>query len=98
MRAATSVTSDFHDDFFISIHAAHAGCDSESSCAKNSLAISIHAAHAGCDGDKVVLTVTGTEISIHAAHAGCDVVFYPILLHLLRFQSTQPMRAATYFS
>ena len=58
------------------------------------LDISIHAAHEGCDhhgsGAQYLFA-----ISIHAAHEGCDSSYEFMVYIWQKFQSTQPMRAAT---
>ena len=60
--------------------------------------ISIHAPHAGCDH---IVDMDGREyceISIHAPHAGCDPVSFEGVTGSpsKRFQSTHPMRGATF--
>ena len=57
--------------------------------------ISIHAPHAGCDTGKATAILTA-GISIHAPHAGCDAPGNGTSALLVRFQSTHPMRGATY--
>ena len=57
--------------------------------------ISIHAPHAGCDRC-FCLTSFCVRISIHAPHAGCDVINWEIILIIVKFQSTHPMRGATH--
>ena len=60
------------------------------------IVISIHAAHAGCDLNPDVTAWMPLPISIHAAHAGCDDILPVSKSHAFVFQSTQPMRAATF--
>ena len=64
-------------------------------CGSNAeICISIHAAHAGSDiGDSAA--ALGMGISIHAARVGSDLFLLQVYLHCKKFQSTQPMRAAT---
>ena len=58
--------------------------------------ISIHAAREG--GDDVTLCLTSVDmISIHAAREGGDVTFVQGKYALESFQSTPPVKAATFF-
>ena len=57
--------------------------------------ISIHAAHEGCDVVRTHPRTAAFKISIHAAHEGCDWVLPQPTCPPAKFQSTQPMRAAT---
>ena len=62
-----------------------------------SLPISIHASHAGCD--RVVrFYFNHFLISIHASHAGCDIAQLFLGMFLIKFQSTHPMRDATFIA
>ena len=71
MRGATGICRILGVDYYISIHAPHAGCDKLDAAILADNWISIHAPHAGCDlipsimADKI-------DISIHAPHAVCD--------------------------
>ena len=58
--------------------------------------ISIHAPHAGCDA-KLFADVKNIKISIHAPHAGCDCNLGDCIRRNAVFQSTHPMRGATYY-
>ena len=73
MRAATIDGAVTLIIVYISIHAAHAGCDISTSDHYSEGRISIHAAHAGCDHGSSSAHTQHT-ISIHAAHAGCDTL------------------------
>ena len=59
--------------------------------------ISIHAAQEGCDRINIQKRMTHA-ISIHAAQEGCDMKRYKTIRMKLKFQSTQPKRAATLLS
>ena len=58
--------------------------------------ISIHAPHAGCDSCSRSRECRYTYISIHAPHAGCDRSATSSSWLRQRFQSTHPMRGATW--
>ena len=36
------------------------------------------------------------NISIHTSHAGCDTAVYTVMLWVVTFQSTHPMRDVTF--
>ena len=80
----------------ISIHAPLTGCDVERKCQEYmSMRISIHAPLTGCDdmsddGYKLI------NISIHAPLTGCDFSVIFITIYNFVFQSTHPLRDATY--
>ena len=57
--------------------------------------ISIHAAREGGDFKEAILTAS-TFISIHAAREGGDLAFLYVLIIRREFQSTPPVKAATY--
>ena len=79
----------------ISIHAPHAGSDSDGlRYILQADEISIHAPHAGSDLLIAVATQL-KEISIHAPHAGSDLTETNLLPCPYLFQSTPPMRGAT---
>ena len=79
----------------VSIHAPHAGRDC--GCARNcgSWRVSIHAPHAGRDLLQCTPSLTLT-VSIHAPHAGRDIRISIRGVPRVQFQSTRPMRGATY--
>ena len=79
----------------ISIHAPHAGSDSEHQRHDRIPEISIHAPHAGSDGGHESRHIF-VYISIHAPHAGSDLDLSGLGASTLKFQSTLPMRGATY--
>ena len=81
----------------ISIHAPLAGCDIPASKAAASRRISIHAPLAGCDADERGDGVMAL-ISIHAPLAGCDQQVAVPVLPVGQFQSTHPLRGATWQS
>ena len=61
--------------------------------------ISIHASHARCDFRSEYVDFAASAISIHASHAGCDLRSASSLARLISaFQSTHPMRDATFIS
>ncbi len=79
----------------ISIHAPLAGCDHLRLAASARRNISIHAPLAGCD--TAASAQSGIiRISIHAPLAGCDLMCRMRLLSILLFQSTHPLRGATW--
>ena len=57
--------------------------------------ISIHAPHAGCDVHTACHRCQ-VSISIHAPHAGCDTIRESPSGKIPLFQSTHPMRGATF--
>ena len=59
----------------ISIHAPHAGSDTQAAADGAVTVISIHAPHAGSDVHANFVPVTVERISIHAPHAGSDPAF-----------------------
>ena len=79
----------------ISIHAPREGCDNLSTkIFETVVSISIHAPREGCDFYHLLFEIR--SISIHAPREGCDVgriILSPISL---LFQSTHPVRGATY--
>ena len=95
MRAATGLIIGLCVARYISIHAAHAGCD----IPKNPLidydtGISIHAAHAGCDVAYCISVAKNVHFN---PRSPCGLRPYQQGINKLwsKFQSTQPMRAAT---
>ena len=100
MRDATQSRCKQKNNFFISIHASHAGCD---------YAIPLRAGKhshyfnpripCGMRLDDFWNTHAGFDISIHASHAGCDLRIAVIISGCGgQFQSTHPMRDATSLS
>ena len=95
MRAATLGINPALHSGRISIHAAHAGCDS--------MASKIFMLPARFQSTQPMRAATyvkifyqhSWQISIHAAHAGCDSPPTKTTYNAGEFQSTQPMRAAT---
>ena len=81
----------------ISIHAPHAGCDDVRFPGPGFSEISIHAPHAGCDIRPLYRGRASRWISIHAPHAGCDSEEWQAGFAEGVFQSTHPMRGATYY-
>ena len=79
----------------ISIHAPLAGCDGYAVLYGDEAAISIHAPLAGCDSE-LRKTEVKSKISIHAPLAGCDAMTSASCTTWRRFQSTHPLRGATY--
>ena len=79
----------------ISIHAAREGGDERRAKQRARVGISIHAAREGGDihmGEWSDMW----QISIHAAREGGDEDFVKYLFKRLPFQSTPPVKAATY--
>ena len=85
----------FENKTFISIHAAREGGDVNVAQIKTNQIISIHAAREGGDSETRE-NGTNTAISIHAAREGGDANFCVKLYFAIRFQSTPPVKAATY--
>ena len=79
----------------ISIHAPHAGRDHIAFNAAHVVGISIHAPHAGRDRRRFNVG-QARYISIHAPHAGRDSSRSTLRLAPEGFQSTRPMRGATF--
>ena len=85
-----------HGPHSISIHAPHTGRDLFV-CDKLAFhKISIHAPHTGRDGIWVNHDFPVIQISIHAPHTGRDVDCICIHRDTNRFQSTRPIRGATF--
>ena len=59
--------------------------------------ISIHAPRAGCDAFLCATIIDAPTISIHAPRAGCDVLAWFAFRWIYKFQSTHPVRGATYY-
>ena len=81
----------------ISIHAPLTGCDIYNISILYIIEISIHAPLTGCDHNNVALKSCGI-ISIHAPLTGCDRLFIILYSLLLIFQSTHPLRDATFLN
>ena len=94
MKAATELRLKWLEKYGISIHAAREGGDPSRSCGFAARDISIHAAREGGDGLGRGQRA-GVKISIHAAREGGDQVSYIVLLYVVKFQSTPPVKAAT---
>ena len=82
----------------ISIHAPRAGCDWAGVSNPIRRDISIHAPRAGCDRENGMSFQQIADISIHAPRAGCDGVCDWRQYYGRRFQSTHPVRGATWVS
>ena len=96
VRGATKILRGFAGYRRISIHAPRAGCDVQVLLDLSAFTISIHAPRAGCDIPRGRPSSTPTHISIHAPRAGCDARRVSITGHLHGFQSTHPVRGATF--
>ena len=79
----------------ISIHAPLAGCDLVVRVCAHAQHISIHAPLAGCDAAGQTVKPL-FAISIHAPLAGCDLDSAGTPQEGEKFQSTHPLRGATY--
>ena len=82
----------------ISIHAAREGGDGWEADMQAAFGISIHAAREGGDRHAFCMGQSPTDISIHAAREGGDAKGVTMTKAELRFQSTPPVKAATYQS
>ena len=81
----------------ISIHAPRAGSDREPHCTLRPCSdISIHAPRAGSDKHSIYAALINTHISIHAPRAGSDRARGGRKVSRVGFQSTLPVRGATY--
>ena len=83
------------DAFSISIHAAREGGDGGKMNVSWIRGISIHAAREGGDC-KFCASRHGVDISIHAAREGGDLTIARRTARVSRFQSTPPVKAATF--
>ena len=82
-------------DLSSSIYAPLAGCDETLPRKRQHKTISIHAPLAGCDiWDN--RDFKSMDISIHAPLAGCDPAPKNRTMEVKIFQSTHPLRGATY--
>ena len=79
----------------ISIHAPREGCDKPQKTTIRGIRISIHAPREGCDA-KICQFGIGQSISIHAPREGCDPYMRIFSPPKLQFQSTHPVRGATW--
>ena len=79
----------------ISIHAPREGCDSEFRVLVRFFDISIHAPREGCDTG-VHYKSSHADISIHAPREGCDGICLIEITSIMEFQSTHPVRGATF--
>ncbi len=95
VKAATHFPSRHVPAAFISIHAAREGGDVKAPAGVPAYKISIHAAREGGDFPPSVWCCLLRYISIHAAREGGDKLVAVIVAHILRFQSTPPVKAAT---
>ena len=96
MKAATTGTICTELRYIISIHAAREGGDHGGrSIVRDHSIISIHAAREGGDC-KAPASETAKTISIHAAREGGDWGTIKYTLNQSKFQSTPPVKAATF--
>ena len=96
MKAATAQHEVFAELVAISIHAAREGGDPPQTSPPQAVQISIHAAREG--GDFFVISAERLiYISIHAAREGGDFQFFAFAPRRDQFQSTPPVKAATFF-
>ena len=96
MRPA--VTSTSNDAESISIHASHAGCDVVGFSGAESDDYFNPRIPCGMRLQFFLLLPFSLFISIHASHAGCDLQWLQINSLRYGFQSTHPMRDATFSS
>ena len=95
MKAATKVSSNNFLSNRVSIHAAREGGDCFDGKALFYYDVSIHAAREG--GDTVTSKMYNNPwVSIHAAREGGDMVTLLTAATLSLFQSTPPVKAATF--
>ena len=97
MRDATNTNSRQSHHDAISIHASHAGRDEGVRYTTSSLNVNFNP-RVPCGTRLVcgVICLGVSFISIHASHAGRDGSFAPLKVLIFQFQSTRPMRDATY--
>ena len=80
----------------ISIHAPLAGCDARRQDCRSNQKISIHAPLAGCDGRSVDLALWNTDFNPRTP-CGVRQELCNRCDNLCQFQSTHPLRGATFF-
>ena len=95
VRGATTASISSAVIHRISIHAPRAGRDLRDLCLAGAIMISIHAPRAGRDVE-VAFVMLLLLISIHAPRAGRDVTATYSNGAKLEFQSTRPVRGATF--
>ena len=89
--------NDIRPRISISIHAPHTGRDAQAALLLlGDLEISIHAPHTGRDVHPSPEAPARIDISIHAPHTGRDPEFSARSLDQTAFQSTRPIRGATF--
>ena len=97
MKAATVLDILFRQESVISIHAAREGGDCPIAQPRYSeRLISIHAAREGGDERDIYTDAMALNISIHAAREGGDIAELWFMPSTSRFQSTPPVKAATF--
>ena len=97
MRGATTLTSldIIYSD--ISIHAPHAGCDDSISLCRCRYVHFNPRTPCGVRRKQYLPIIRVYGISIHAPHAGCDWLNTVKIKSMCVFQSTHPMRGATWY-
>ena len=98
VRGATAVWTGDGCPGFISIHAPRTGSDDLPGDVVKPLSISIHAPRTGSDLAEADGFLWDVVISIHAPRTGSDPRFLRLFLRWYLFQSTLPVRGATYYS
>ena len=94
LRGATTQVKEDHSFKAISIHAPLAGCDHSDLQLRVRLIISIHAPLAGCDCD--MSRETGDKRHFNPrTPCGVRRELHALLLEIVEFQSTHPLRGAT---
>ena len=96
MKAATRLNQRDVSPLRISIHAAREGGDKIPTRPRPSSRISIHAAREGGDIYALIDDLEEFVISIHAAREGGDIKDGGTSVTVPRFQSTPPVKAATF--
>ena len=94
MRGATSSSLLVGTMAHISIHAPHAGSDKEWKALNTHHTISIHAPHAGSDRPLAIVLLDAPDFNPRSP-CGERQIEITLMVRILLFQSTLPMRGAT---
>ena len=96
MRDATPFSPHNHCISGVSIHASHAGCDVGDGVDGGGVNSFNPRIPCGMRQSRIAERCTQRKVSIHASHAGCDCVGSFSNRFRIQFQSTHPMRDATF--
>ena len=96
LRDATMFDSYYLPLVYISIHAPLTGCDFYQSSRKITFCISIHAPLTGCDSSDEWLFIPIQNFNPRTPY-GMRPLIVCLLSYILKFQSTHPLRDATWY-